>query len=161
MRVITAVEKIKRNDGLMIFLAGGITNCPWWQNEIIEMLKGCVGTILNPRRKDFPIGDPNASLEQITWEFNALEKADIFSMWFSNAESDQPICMYELGRHIALREDKMGTVVIGVEPGYRREQDVYIQIGLIDKRFQVVSNLNDYAQKIIETYRRVEGGRKG
>ncbi len=161
MRVITAVEKIKRNDGLMIFLAGGITNCPWWQNEIIEMLKGCVGTILNPRRKDFPIGDPNASLEQITWEFNALEKADIFSMWFSNAESDQPICMYELGRHIALREDKMGAVVIGVEPGYRREQDVYIQIGLIDKRFQVVSNLNDYAQKIIETYRRVEGGRKG
>ncbi|KKK55301.1 hypothetical protein LCGC14_3075930, partial [marine sediment metagenome] len=125
MRVITAVEKIKRNDGLMIFLAGGITNCPWWQNEIIEMLKGCVGTILNPRRKDFPIGDPNASLEQITWEFNALEKADIFSMWFSNAESDQPICMYELGRNIALRENEMSTVVIGVEPGYRREQDVY------------------------------------
>ncbi len=160
MKIISAPDKLQY-DGFSIFLAGGITNCPWWQDEVIEMLEPYVGTILNPRRKDFPIGDPNASLEQITWEFNALGKADIFSMWFSNAESDQPICMYELGRHIALRENEMGTVVIGVEPGYRREQDVYIQIGLIDKRFKIISNLNDYAQTIIEIYRRVESGRKG
>ena len=160
MKIISAPDKLQY-DGFSIFLAGGITNCPWWQDEVIKLLEPYQGIILNPRRKDFPISDPNAAQEQITWEFNSIERADIFSMWFSNAESDQPICMYELGRHIALREDKMGTVVIGVEPGYRREQDVYIQIGLIDKRFKIISNLNDYAQTIIEIYRRVESGRKG
>ena len=158
VKVITVPDKLQW-EGLSIFLAGGITNCSCWQDEVIKMLKPYEGTILNPRRKNFPIDDPNAAEEQITWEFNAFKRADIFSIWFPNSESDRPICMYELGRHITLRENKMGTVVIGVEPRYLREQDVYIQIGLIDKRFQIVSNLNDYAQNIIETYRRMENER--
>jgi hypothetical protein len=118
----------------MVFLAGGITNCPDWQQDVRKIL-GDLDLpefyLVNPRRDNFPIHDPNAALEQITWEFHALNQSNIFSMWFSNAESDQPICMYELGRHLVRFGDGMiDYVCIGVEPGYRRSQDVAIQTQL-------------------------------
>ena len=37
----------------------------------------------NPRRKDFPINDPIASEEQITWEFEHLKNSDIIIFWFA------------------------------------------------------------------------------
>jgi len=131
MDVITAPEKIPGNVSRpTVFLAGGITNCPNWQREIIEMLKDVQGTILNPRRENFPVGDPNSAVEQITWEFNAIEMCDIFSIWFCAGPSDQPICMYELGRNLLKREDCPDQVLIGIEPGYKREMDVRIQADL-------------------------------
>ena len=42
MKVITAIDEdysIDTNNGVKIFLAGGITNCPDWQNEAIEFFK--------------------------------------------------------------------------------------------------------------------------
>ena len=102
MKVITALEDVE-GPRPYVFLAGGITNCPEWQVEVIDKLKDfSKGTLLNPRRKNFPINDPNASREQIEWEFNAISNCDIFSMWFCKGESDQPICMYELGRNLTL-----------------------------------------------------------
>jgi len=141
MKVITAIEKIDKQYYPTVFLAGGITDCPWWQDEIIETLKpfDC-GVLLNPRRRDFPINDPNASREQIEWEYYALNGCDIFSMWFSASESVQPICMYELGRHLTLRQNRPKTVVIGVEEGYKRENDVYIQTGLVNRNILYISN---------------------
>lgn len=140
-----------------VFLAGGITNCPEWQDDLKELLSNEMITIFNPRRKKFPIHDPNAAKEQITWEFKALNGATIFSMWFCNTDSDQPICLYELGRHLVLRKDCPETIVIGVEPGYRRAQDVYIQTGLVNPliSLKISDNLNDHAFKIkkaIEIY---------
>ena len=39
MKVITAPTEYKLQDGEMsVFLAGGITNCPNWQNDIINRL---------------------------------------------------------------------------------------------------------------------------
>jgi len=55
-------------DRMAIFLAGGITNCPDWQSEIVDSLQNFDITLLNPRRKKFPINDPGASKEQISWE---------------------------------------------------------------------------------------------
>lgn len=134
-----------------VFLAGGITACPEWQTELINLLSDELITIFNPRRKNFPIHDPNAAKEQITWEFYALDKADIFSIWFSNASSDQPICMYELGRHVAFRSNNLDTVVIGIEPGYKRSQDVYIQMGLVDSSIplRISDTLESHAKNII------------
>ena len=109
MRMITAPEKYERKSGdITVFLAGGITNCHNWQEEILKYLDTDFTpeitsklVIFNPRRKNFHINDPNATEQQITWEFNRLEEADIFSMYFCAGESDQPICMYELGRYIS------------------------------------------------------------
>lgn len=139
MRIITAPESyIRQPNDITVFLAGGITNCWEWQNKVIEMLQNEKEVsldnlvIFNPRRKDFPINDPNASEEQIKWEFNMLEQCDIFSMYFCAGESDQPICMYELGRNICRMQMRfpttfMNRIVISVEDGYKRAKDVAIQ----------------------------------
>lgn len=68
MEVITAPESFQFATR-SVFLAGGITDCPWWQDEIINLLKDESGILYNPRRKDFPIGDSMAAKEQIAWEF--------------------------------------------------------------------------------------------
>ena len=140
MIVITAINdyELKPND-VCVFLAGGITNCYEWQNMVIERLKEFNDTdrlvMFNPRRDDFPIGNPNASLEQIKWEYKWLERMDIFSMYFAKSESDQPICMYELGRNLLRMQMRYPPswrkrIIISVEQGYRREQDVDIQTAL-------------------------------
>lgn len=83
MKVITAVEKYTPNYGdITVFLAGGITDCDNWQKKVIDYLETQQHTehliVFNPRRDKFPMDDPNAAEEQITWEFNNLEKADMF-----------------------------------------------------------------------------------
>ena len=55
----------KENE-MSLFLGGGITNCPDWQKELIELLKDTPDLVMfNPRRANFPIHDPNAAEEQI------------------------------------------------------------------------------------------------
>lgn len=145
-----------------VFMAGGITDCPPWQWELAEMLDGCdVGTVFQPRRNDFPIDDPSAAEKQIRWEQKVLWKCDIFSIWFCDSPSVQPICMFELGAHTA-RYLQNGSgcsfcetkgpsdVCIGVEPGYEREQDVRIQAGLISNRLEreISESLEDHAMNI-------------
>ena len=70
-----------------------------------------------------------------SWEFARLEECDIFSMYFCNSDSVQPICMYELGRNIGRMQSKFPTtwrdrISVNVEPGYKREEDVYWQMSL-------------------------------
>lgn len=122
-----------------VFLAGGITDCPNWQQSVIDHIKGTSFwlhrkdlLILNPRRDNFPMDDPSAAEEQIKWEFDALDRADIFSVWFADSASVQPITQYELGRQMALRRSDPKSVVIGVDPKYPRAQDVYVQTELAD-----------------------------
>jgi len=145
MKIITAIEKYDvKDDEVSVFLAGGITNCPNWQADVIAELKrldeempgkldGLV--IFNPRRDNFPIDDPNASVEQITWEFNELQRMDVFSIYFTDGTSDQPICLYELGRNVLRMQrnfpiDFEKRIVISCHPDYRRSQDVRIQTKL-------------------------------
>jgi hypothetical protein len=139
MRVITAVENFKSelfDNTITCFLAGGITKCWDWQKAVIaELNKFDLPdhfVIFNPRREKFPINDPNASFEQISWEFKYLNSCDIFSMYFVNSESDQPICMYELGRNLMRMKlmypiSCVNRVIITCEDGYSRYNDVKIQ----------------------------------
>ena len=118
-----------------VFLGGGITNCKEWQKEVIRELEFEDISLFNPRQEHFNVSDKNASYKQILWEFERLEKMDIFSMYFCNDNSDQPICMYELGRNIVRMQNRFADdwekrIVISVENGYRREADVIIQTEL-------------------------------
>lgn len=140
MKVVTAIEDYELSrDEISVFLAGGITNCQEWQDKIISLLKDEIDTdklvVFNPRRKNFPIGDPSASYKQIDWEYRQLERMDIFSMYFAGGESDQPICMYELGRNIIRMQNRFpidwsNRIVVSVESDYKRKQDVLIQTDL-------------------------------
>lgn len=178
MRVITAPEKIERNiNDIMCFLAGGITGCHNWQKEVIYYLKkkeekgldlsGLI--LLNPRRDDFPIGNIEAAEEQIKWEFYAIDMSTIFSMYFCGGKSDQPICMYELGKVLGSRfsvygfsnlynmsdECVLNSVIVDVENGYKRWQDVIIQTMLMTKTGAIVNagaNPISHAERIIKAY---------
>lgn len=180
MRVITAPEEYKRReDDIIVFLAGGITNCRDWQNIVIEKLKTTCEyfnndaddlVIMNPRRENFPIDDPKASYEQIYWEYNRLNDADIFSMYFCSGDSDQPICMYELGRNVyrlQMYDNYDDRIIIMVERGYKREQDVKIQVGLAacDNDLVMVEEPEDaptiHAYNIYDSYRRIKERKKG
>ena len=171
MKVITAIEKYDvKPDEVSVFLAGGITNCPDWQKDIINKIQTDYTNlddklvIFNPRRENFPIGDKSSSYKQIEWEFNALEKADIFSMYFTSGISDQPICMYELGRYISRMQAKYPVdwkyrIIISVEDGYKRKEDVLIQTRLacgadlfVNAQISDIINKDYHAEMIARAY---------
>lgn len=126
-----------------LFLAGGITGCPNWQAELSDLLKDENITLLNPRRKNFPIDDPNASKAQIIWEYNHLKKATAVSFWFPK-ETLCPITLYELGKQSAYNK----PLFIGVHPEYKRKLDVEIQTGLIRPEIKIAYSIENLAKQI-------------
>jgi len=126
-----------------LFLAGGITNCPDWQAELTDLLKNEDVVLLNPRRANFPIHDPDAAQEQIEWEYRHLRKADAISFWFPK-ETMCPIVLYELGAHSMT--DK--PLFVGVHPDYARRKDVEIQTGLVRPNIEIVYDLNSLSTQI-------------
>lgn len=145
MRCVEATTQYVRGpDEDSIFLAGGITNCPDWQQDMVSLLQDSDLTLLNPRRKDFPIGDPNAALKQIAWEHNQLRNADKILFWFPH-ETLCPIVLYELGAWTV--SDK--PIFIGVDPDYEKRQDVEIQTQLVRPKLEIVYSEWDLARQVL------------
>jgi hypothetical protein len=108
-----------------VFLAGGITGCPPWQSEAVAVLAHLDVTVLNPRRADFPMGDPQAGREQILWEFEALRMADMVAFWFPE-ETLCPITLFEYGKHLVGAK----PLIVGIHPRYARRVDLLEQTAL-------------------------------
>lgn len=169
MEVITAPTKDIYNWKTSVFLAGGITDCPDWQSEVIKYLeKYDLNTrirlkVYNPRRKNFDIHKDSAE-EQIKWEYDMINRSDIFSMYFCNSDSVQPICMYELGVRIGriagrgFDHSKGYRTIISIEDGYKRADDVIIQVGLAlpDMKINLHATPASHAQLIIEEYNNIK-----
>lgn len=136
MKIITPENNIVPSSrDVTVFLAGGITGCENWQNEVISKLMELseyysLGrmAIYNPRCEAFDINDCSAEIDQIKWERNRLKTCDIFSAFFQASESLQPISLYELGKNSVRRDPT--TCVVTVQKGYKRERDVLIQCAL-------------------------------
>lgn len=126
-----------------VFLAGGITGCPDWQQEMVAHLSDSNLVLLNPRREDFPIGDPQAALGQIKWEHGHLEKASAILFWFP-CETICPIVLYELGAW-SMRDK---PIFVGLHPKYARRQDVVIQTFLRRPEVKIVYSLEDLAMQV-------------
>lgn len=139
-----------------VFLAGGITNCPEWQNELIAMLDDAMEiTIYNPRRENFPIDDPNAAPIQIKWEYERLRSADLWVFWFSRG-SVNPIVMFEYGSALE-RIESEGTnkhMIVGVDIAYPRIFDVHQQTMLRNPALQlgIVASLDNVFRQIKRWY---------
>jgi hypothetical protein len=136
----------------IVFLAGGISSCPVWQDEVIKLLledASLEGTIINPRRDDFDTNDPEATLAQITWEYRGLQASDIVAFWFPKA-TDCPITLLELGKCLVRGSHGEIALTIGIEPGYRRAQDVLIQTSLAFEgvEYRPADRLEDHAKRI-------------
>lgn len=144
MRYIEALENLESAaDVTSLFLAGGITDCPDWQQSLVQLLHDTDLTLLNPRRANFPMADPTAANQQIDWEHKHLRLANAISFWFC-AEALQPITLYELGAWSMT--DK--PLFVGVHPDYSRRQDVEIQTKLARPDVQIVYTLPDLAGQI-------------
>ena len=144
MFYIESPNIFKSLDSKSIFLAGGITDCPDWQSKMVEFLKGTNYILLNPRRENFPIDNPDASLKQITWEHHALRYADLILFWFPK-ETLCPIVLYELGAWTMTHK----PLCVGVDSGYKRRQDVEIQTQLVRPNIKIASTLTELANQVI------------
>lgn len=135
MKLITAPEATPDNADL--FLAGGISNCPDWQQEVIEALEGTSLVVLNPRREFY--STETSAIEQIKWEHDALRKVNIVLFWFPE-ETLCPITLFELG---VFSQKKNVEVLVGVHPNYARKLDVIEQLALSRPEIKVVHTIED------------------
>lgn len=143
------IYSLENNSNVKLFLAGGISNCPDWQKDLIEKLKNFPKlTIYNPRRENFPIGDKDAAEEQITWEFNHLRDANIIIFWFSRG-SLNPIVLYELGRW---GNSSNIPILIGIDPEYERKQDVIIQTQLSRPEVPIYESLDEIVEELYNAF---------
>lgn len=153
MQVLECPQDYKpRSHGLLdvlIFLGGGISNCPDWQKEMIERFKDEEKLILiNPRRKDFDITDPKASEFQIEWEYRHLHVADAVIFWFPY-HTLCPITLYELGSKAAQGK----RLFVGCHPAYARKFDVTKQLSLIRPEVKVHDNFADLVEEVKKWHR--------
>lgn len=103
MKVFYAPEAIEDNGQKSIFLAGTIDmgNSENWQATTIQYFEESSVNILNPRRLSWDSSwkqeaeNPEFK-QQVNWELDALEKADIIMMNFLPT-SQSPITLLELG----------------------------------------------------------------
>jgi hypothetical protein len=129
-----------------VFLGGGITNCPDWQSKVILMLRKGLKrriAVFNPRRKNFPIDDPSASLVQIPWEFRDLRLAQVAAFWFSRG-SINPIVLLEFGAAMERRQ----KIAIGIDPLYIRKLDVEMQLKLKRPSENISYDLESFAAAV-------------
>lgn len=128
-----------------LFLAGGITGCPDWQAEVIKGLSMVDDlTILNPRRADFPMDNPDAAAAQIAWEYRHLRRANIIAFWFP-CETLCPISLYELGEWT----EKAPLLFVGTHPDYERRSDIVLQTKLRRHPDQLIyRSLDEMVQEI-------------
>jgi len=165
VEIITAPEYKGRKYISSLFLAGGITNCPEWQTEVIERLKREKDlriTIFNPRRPSFDVTDPLATIEQITWEHHKLREASEVLFWFP-AETLCPIVLFELGSRLEAYDAEMWHIplFIGCHPGYARVKDVEIQTRLVRLEQRIYTSLEELIAEVIVYYRFKHLIRKG
>lgn len=139
MQYIEAIkyEKAKYKS---VFLAGGISNCADWQNEITKALSDLEITIFNPRRKNFDTTIQEETKKQILWEYEMLRKADYIIFRFT-PETLNPITLFELGAAL----ERNQKLFISIHPEYKRKADVEIQTKLRRPEIEITSTIGDLA----------------
>lgn len=103
MKVIKAPNSFAEEKRFSIFLAGSIEmgQAEDWQSKVQDMLKDQDCLILNPRRDDWDSSwaqskDNPHFREQVEWELDALEHAELILMYF-DPNTRSPITLLELG----------------------------------------------------------------
>lgn len=162
IEIIEAPNHSKEDRKIKLFLAGGITNCPDWQKEVIDRFQNAIYkgspnghirfmlddvTVYNPRRENFPIDDPSASEIQIKWEYEKLRECNIIAFWFSSG-SLNPIVLYEYGKHGISQPT---TLIVGCDKEYPRIKDVEIQTKLAKPSQKIFYILDEFYEEIIDT----------
>lgn len=155
MEVVTCPAKLDVIGAMMdypsIFLGGGISNCPDWQDDIIAKFYEARADVVlvNPRRTNFDITNPDMSRQQIGWEHNHLSRVDATLFWFP-CETLCPITLFELAKQAALGK----TIFVGCHPKYARKFDVEEQLRLMGCNVVVVDNIDDLVTQVVTWQKR-------
>ena len=113
-----------------VFIAGGISNCPDWQSEMVSLTNTDIHDVVNPRRVGGFDRTGDTAKEQITWEHRALAMVDSCIFWFPK-ETLCPITLFELGKMLERTMNVGGMrLAIGWHPDYVRAFDLEVQIKL-------------------------------
>jgi hypothetical protein len=141
------IPNVKTNT--KIFLGGSIEmgKAIDWQKELIERLRDEPITFLNPRRSDWDsswtqeITNPQFK-EQVDWELNGLETADIIVMVF-DPNTKSPISLLELGLHASSKK----MVVICPEGFWRKGN-----VDIVCEKYNIkqVLNIDELVEYIYE-----------
>jgi hypothetical protein len=132
-------------EGFAMFLAGGISDEGNWQMELTRSIAGTQATILNPRRRDFPIGNRVEERRQIEWERRYLERADLVVFWLA-PPTLCPIALFELG--VCCGRDV--PLVVGVDPNYTLRSDVDIHLSLHRPELSLFDSVKRLARAVNE-----------
>lgn len=149
MKEIQCPNKLEQNEAgvASIFVAGGISNCPEWQRELITLLEDVDNLILvNPRRSEFDTSDLALEEDQIKWEHEHLLKSQGFIFWFPS-ETLCPITLFELGK-VTARSTK--PTFVGTHPEYQRKRDIRWQMLLLRPEIDIVHSLEKLAEQVRE-----------
>jgi hypothetical protein len=114
-------------DTRAVFLAGSIEMgvATDWQEALIRALADRDVAVLNPRRDAWDASwrqaiDNPQFREQVEWELDGLDRADVIAMWFA-PDTKAPITLLELGLHA-----RGGKLVVGCPDGYWRKGNVEV-----------------------------------
>ncbi len=153
MLIITPETENQESKNKSVFLAGTIDNgnsLNWQDKTIIELINlGFDCDIYNPRREHW---NHNCSIDdlvnQIKWEQDHLEKADIIIMVLQD-DSKSPISLLELGLYA-----KSKKIIVFCTPNFYRWHNVKLTC---DKyKIELIQDLNPLiiANKIISKLKR-------
>ncbi len=130
-----------------IFLGGSIEMgiAENWQEKLINEFRDTDLRFLNPRRDDWDsswkqeISNPQFN-EQVNWELDALEFADLIVFYF-DPNTKSPITLMELGLFA-----KSGKVIVCCPDGFWRKGNV--EIVCTKYRITFVNEFNDLVKEI-------------
>lgn len=136
-------------EGFSVFLAGSIEmgSAGNWQATVEEKLSDTNIVIFNPRRDNWDPSwvqskDAPHFHEQVKWELNAMEKANVIAMYFE-PNTKSPVTLMELGLHA-----RSGKMIVCCPDGFWRRGNVDI----VCEKYGVeqVETLNDLLERIIQ-----------
>jgi hypothetical protein len=132
-----------------IFLAGGITNCPLWQDHAAQRIANALPVVvLDPRRDNWELTNGHVeSVLQISWECKHLKKSDHILFWFPST-SDCSIALFELGSYL----EKRIPITIGTDCAYTRRFDVEVQSAMVRPRIVIWDNLDKMIDHLIANW---------
>lgn len=138
-----------------LFLAGSIENgtAVDWQTSLSQILSKEKVVVYNPRRDDWDWTweqriDNFLFYEQVNWELDHLEEADIISMYF-DPNTKAPISLLEFGLFA-----RTGKLIVCCPEGFWRKGNVDI----VCERFNIplYDNMKDFSLALIEKIRTIK-----
>jgi len=121
-----------------IFIAGGISNCPDWQSQVVGLFDANIFDVVNPRRVGGFDHTGETAEQQITWEHTALSLVDSCVFWFP-CETLCPISLFELGVMLERASRHSVSLVVGWHEDYQRAFDLQVQIKLANNAREYVT----------------------